>query len=256
MNDLAIKDDLQETELHLIARDPTEMGRAQKDLVLWCARKIESEKILLRDGEDNLAICEKNKWRTQGWGNRIALSKKKIEYYRKIKMAIEAGYYIVPPFPVDIFAIRTKRKKPDAKTYRTEHNYGVPARIHEQNPGQLPPGDGEYRSPSPEVWQRTIPTTDKDGKAITMREYFAKTFTAVEFPFKFAKPEVLTETTKAMALKVFDQFGVLPAYQRRGDPIVVGQIIKPGSKKWAPDRPYDPAPITFFVAWWLDTTDL
>ena len=44
------------------------------------------------------------------WRRELSKQKGRVEFYRKIEMALEAGYYIVPPYPLDIFfAIRTQR---------------------------------------------------------------------------------------------------------------------------------------------------
>lgn len=73
----------------------------------------------------------------------------------------------------------------------------------------------------------------------------------VDFPITMAKPEIMQATTRAMALKIFDQFGILPAEANRtgprpkGDPLVVAQIIDP--------RPTSDRRVTFMIAWHLDT---
>ena len=229
-------------ELHLMARDPAEMMGAQKQLILWCARKMQAEKAELADSEANLAQAKKAKWATKPWARRVNLQKRRIEFYRKVKMALEAGYYIVPPFPVDVFAIRTDRKKPDKKT--TTYRYSG----HGQSARLLPAGEGRYVSNHPEIWETEKPGTDRDGREITIKEWWAEEFQPVDFPFIAVKPEVIDATNKAMARKLFDEFGVLPA-RGCGDPIVVGRIKKPNQASWA-------HPLTFFIAWWLDTEDI
>ena len=78
-----------------------------------------------------------------------------------------------------------------------------------------------------------------------MTEYWAKEFKDIDFPFKLAKPQIMEATAAAMALKVFDQIGCLPQF-RAPDPIICGQILKPKDRQ----------PVTFFIAWWLDTKTL
>lgn len=51
-----------------------------------------------------------------------------------------------------------------------------------------------------------------------------------------------------MALRVFDQLGVIQ-HERKRDPIIVGQIVDPRDK-------YRNRVVSFFVAWWLNTETL
>jgi hypothetical protein len=84
------------------------MVGAQKSMILWCARKIQSVKLELAEAQTNLDAAKANKWSPAAWAKQVKLHTDKIEFYKKINMALEAGYHIVPPFPVDTFAIRVK----------------------------------------------------------------------------------------------------------------------------------------------------
>lgn len=227
--------------VHVVAGTPAEMEQAQGDLVAWANSKVEEERSELADAEDNLAIAERSKWRKEPWKRRVAQHKKRLTFYEKVKAALEAGYYIVPPFPVQIFAIRTKAKKP-----RHEESARSWAEFR-QKPLKLPIGDGKWVSPLPEIWQNVYEYRDKEGNDKTDVTFYPKDFNEVDFPFSFAKPQVLEATSKAMQSAIFDQLGVLPTFRTRGDPIVVGQILHPTPHK---------EPLTFFVSWWLDTKDL
>lgn len=227
----------------VVARDPSEMAKAQKSLILWAARKIQAEKELLAEAEEQRDIAAKNKWRASGWKNRVRLSRQKIEFYKKIKVALEAGYYIVPPFPIEVFAIRTDRRAPDRMESSSRWDN------HRQRGRRLPAGEGRYVSDLPAARESEWTETKDDGKKVTHYTSWANRFRDVDFPFKMAKPAVLNATAEAMALKVFDRMGVLPQ-RRAADPIVCGQIIKPGGNR------YTETAITFFVAWWLDTKTL
>jgi hypothetical protein len=68
----------------------------------------------------------------------------------------------------------------------------------------------------------------------------------VDFPLQGVMPEVLRATSRAMALKLFDQLGVVLNNGGR-DPIVVGQLLDPKGNSRL---------VTFFVAWWLNTDTL
>jgi len=221
----------------VIATSPKDMEAGQRSLILWAARKIQSLKNESAEANEQLALHQQKKWDQKGWRNQLAKIGRRIDFYRKIKMALEHGYYIVPPFPIDIFAIRTKRTNPIPR----DGKYKFDRRL--QFAQILPAGHGRYVSDQP--IQASYGDVTDDGKQVT--RYYADNFRDVDFPFKLARAEIREATDKALELKLFDQLGVLPA-RRGADPIVCGQIL-------SPDKRSD-APITFFIAWWIDTRTL
>jgi hypothetical protein len=130
------------TEFTVIANSPKEMETAQRSLILWAARKIQAIKNDIAEAVEQLNISKERRWNTDGWRREIGKHEKRAEFYRKVKTALEAGYYIVPPFPIDIFAIRTKRTAPVRKdsTHSDNHNQGA---------GVLAIGEGRYVDPKP-----------------------------------------------------------------------------------------------------------
>lgn len=227
--------------VHLVAGTPAQMQESQQELVQWSLGKLEAERAELAEAEENLRIARESKWRVRPWQARVRKHKQRLTFYAKVKAALEAGYYIIPPFPVQVFAIRTDKTKP-----KHEESTWPSARFT-QGAKALPEGQGHWLSPNPEVWQSTINSTDREGNEVEKTIYYPEKFTEVDFPFRFVKPKVIEETAKAMKTMVFDQLGVLPRYALRGDPIVVGQIKHPTSHS---------EPLTFFVAWWLNTEEL
>lgn len=243
-----LQTDVQSSDFTVIARNPSEMAAAQGSMILWSHAKIESEKELLVEAEQQLAIAVKSKWSTAAWRRRVKLSTERIQFYEKLQVALEAGYYIVPPFPIDIIAVRTDEYRP---RYRTSDDKEMLA-----NAKLLPVGKGRYVSSHLEVGKNDRYGRKEDGSIdydnVVSTWYQARDFQAVEFPFKTAKVEIMDETSKAFALKVFDRFGVLPKPTSphiavRRDPIICGQILAPHKNR---------EPVTFFVAWWLDTKSL
>jgi hypothetical protein len=240
------------SDFTVIARNPQEMVGAQKSMILWTARKIQSEKGLLADAQENLDTAAKNKWKTQSWKLRISMSEKKLAFYRKVKTALENGYYIVPPFPIEIFAIRTNAKRPKEKM-----GYTRISDIPTARPDTLEEGKGKYVSPFHRDRLRTFSKKVPDGYSNEPKQVIYHTpvgFDDIDFPFKLAKSEVMTATSQAMALRVFDQLGILPASsgvitasKTNPDPMILGQILMPHKRN---------SPLTFFVAWWLDTKTL
>jgi hypothetical protein len=225
-------------DITVFATKPHEMVAAQSEMVLWAAGKVAEVKADLADAAAGFEIATANGWNTDAAGRLLNKATKMVTFYEKIEAALQSGYYIVPPFPIDVFTIRTNRKKPAKKdsTYRWDR--------HLQNAQLLPIGEGRYVSDAPTVFQRTYPAIEPGKQPVT--NYFAEEFRDVAFPFGLAKPQVMEATAAAMALKVFDRLGVLPA-TRKPDPIICGQILKPDQYRTA---------VTFFVAWWLDTKTL
>ena len=230
-------------ELMLIAKSPSEMEEAQKNLLNWVSEKIIVMSADLRDAKQNLALAKENKWRTVGWYARVVKARAQVGFYEKIKAAVQAGYYIVPPFPVNLIAIRTDRETP--VRYQSEHRYALTA----LQPAQvLPVGDGKYVGPLPpavpgKVWAK--PYGKKEFELVDGWQT-ADWHADASFPFKLVKPQILESLAQALKEKIFDQIGLVQQTPR-SDPVLIGQILSPSK-----NRP----PINFFVAWWLDTRDL
>lgn len=226
-------------DIHLIARHPAEMEQCQEQLIAWARRRETEAKAELDDCLANREIARKSKWRVEPWQRRVRAAGKTLNYYKKLRMALEAGYYIVPPMPFQAFAIRTERHQPLRKEKDSDlGNFDQPAQ-------SLPAGEGRYVSPTPILDARRLLSRNPEGKDIWRYHWFARWFQEVDFPFQLVKPEILDAASKAMAAKVFDQIGILPNFQTRAsDPMVAGQIIGPKRT------------VTFFIGWWLDTRDL
>ena len=204
----------------------------------------------ISESQEQLNIAKQHKWRLSGWQKQLNKHFKRLEFYAKIKAALEAGFYIVPPFPVDIFAIRMAQNWPDPK--RTPYKYD-----HDQPAENLPLGEGRYVDTRPRVYEVSETKYEKDAAGHEIRRevtrYEASEFREVDFPFKLAKPEIMGATAKAMALKIFDRFGILPGMGRKIDPIICGQIIIPNQPSYSKNSPEI---VNFFVAWWLSTSTL
>lgn len=227
----------QQDEFTVFATNPADMIGAQRSMILWCARKIQAEKLELADAQSNLNAARTNKWSPTAWARQVKLREEKIECYRKIKIALESGYYIVPPFPVDTFAIRVKDNASPRGIWRDwRSNF-------DQEAKHLPAGQGQYVSPRPSQEKAMFPVKNHKGEMVEKAHYRPNEFRSADFPFKLAKAEIMEATRAAMALKVFDRMGALPA-ARAPDPIICGEILLPHRKGQA---------VTFFVSWWLDT---
>lgn len=231
----------QPMDFTVFANNPADMVGAQKSMILWCARKIQAAKAEREECQRNLDAAKANKWSPAAWTRQVKLQDEKADFYRKVKMALEAGYYIVPPFPIDLFAIRTNQATPRGKwqTYKWREQ-------HEKKALVLPAGEGRYVSPDPILSHMQSQEKNHKGELVPKDYWRASEFKDADFPFKLAKAEIMNATRAAMALKVFDQMGALPTH-RAPDPIICGQILMPHRNGQA---------VTFFVSWWLDTKTL
>lgn len=236
-------------KLVVIARNPAEMQVAQQKLCDWAAGQVEKSLAELREMEDSLAQARKSKWRTTGFVTNLRYARERFNYYTKVKAALDAGYVIVPNFDLDIFAIRTTKFKP--KNEETSGRWGKPHSMEFENHSDRPQlGDGEYRDPWPELTHTVETITGKDGTTHKENQAVSKDWRDVDFPYKLAKPQILTDTSKAMACMIFDKIGVTPHRRvRNQDPMIVGQITCKG-------RPSQEKDISFLITWWVDHTDL
>jgi len=133
-------------DLQLTAMLPAEMLTAQNQLIAWSGRK---QAALLTEAEElKLAYehAKKMKWRYTTLQAQYNKTKKRAAYYEKMKAALEAGYTIVPNFPVQMFAIRTDKDKP--KKYLSTSRWHEPKR-DVQECSELDMTVGDYKNPRP-----------------------------------------------------------------------------------------------------------
>jgi hypothetical protein len=233
----------------LVALAPGDLPQAQTALTDFCLQKMRALGQEYRELSENLRIAKKNRWRTIGLRNAVSRSKRTIQYYQKIRLAVQAGYLIIPNFPVETIAVRVDSNAPPL-AYAT-----YPTHINGAQANLLPAGTGHYVD-------ETIPTRDasyydrdpKTGKEELRKRVQTDAYnTEIDFPVIAVKPIIMQATARAMALRLFDEIGIAnhagsttSRARRRADPIVVGRIYDPRVK-------YRDKVVTFFVAWWLDT---
>lgn len=228
-------------DVTLVALTPADMVPAQADLSAWCDRKIAAVKAELADMEVNLELATEHGWKYPSVAASMARIAKRVLYYEKLKTAVDAGYVIVPNFPVNIFAVRVKRRKQAARTSTFAGSSDFRAR-----PELLPVGEGRYVDETVFTSKEIYEEKDRDGKLVTRIRYLSGDYDNVDFPVVVLKPTILDATKRAMTQRIFDQMGIAQNTSGR-DPIIVGQILDPrGGGRLA----------TFFVAWWLNTADL
>ena len=233
-------------ELFVFARDPAEMTKAQDAMIAWAERKILEKQGEHRDFEQNLVIAKKNKWRSSTLEAATNRAKKKVVFYEKVRDALKAGYYIIPDMEIDLFAVRTTAKNPRQNRESSRSSWGPSMKAQVTN--SPPTGDGTYVSPNRGVFDETKhEELKKDGTKDIIRTKWWDAFAEPDFPFHFAKPEILEATAEAMQKKIFDEMGIMPR-RRGGDPMVIGRITY--------REGYHRKSLNFLVSWFLDTADI
>lgn len=227
-------------DLEVSAFTPQEMLNANQALILWCEKKIAAMKAEAAELTAAFQQAVTRKWKSTTLKRHSEIAAKRVTFYEKIMAALKEGFYIVPNFPVTCFAIRTAKGKPLALC-DTSHWSNK-----EQRAESLPPGEGEHQNPFPVIFQRDISNQQQKAEGKKVMQYFAEKWDEFEFPVQMAKPHIMEATSRAMALKLFDDFGVLPGHTK-ADPIVVGRIKDPRSLRC------NPRFVTFIIAWHLDT---
>lgn len=236
-------------DIEVTAQNVDEMEAAQSALIVWCRAKIQQVEQEHKELADAYWHAVKCKWKAETLKRHSDLAAKRADFYRRMLTALEHGYQIVPSFPITAFAVRTNKKKP-LRMYTT--HWGT---SHEQGPAGLPEGCGEYKNPFPVVMQRTYEKATATSSEVV--GYWAEMWKELEFPLSMSKPQIMQATTRAMALKIFDQFGILPGFAPNegtrppaGDPIIIATMLVPN---WAAaSKRY----VSFVIAWHLNTRDL
>jgi len=230
----------------VIARSAEDLLLGNQQLIGWAQDRIDDLEVDLADTVKNLEHATKRKWKVSPWKRRVTMLRKRLNYYVKIKAALEQGYCMVPNFPAHVFAIRTCKKNPRKNTARgTWRNPSV----KNQNTESPPLGEGRHVDPNAlqTTWQDEV----DDGKGGTKTVHYAEAveFDDPEFPVTMVKPQILEDVSHARALKIFDEIGMLPEPRRHGaDPVVVGRIVLQAGT-------YSERAMTFLLSWWVDRQD-
>lgn len=238
-------------DIEVTAENADEMAQCQNAMIAWAKAKVQELTRQWHELKEAYEHAVKRKWKSDTLKRHAGIAEKRAEFFNRMLTALIHGYQIVPSFPVTAFAIRTTKDKP-LKMWTTAWN-----KNHTQIPETLEAGEGEYKNPFPLVHQRTV--AERTQTTAEIVNYWAEAWKDVEFPFSMSKIKIMEATTRAMALKIFDDFAILPGYAPgegtrppKGDPIIVARLKDP-----RPTGPYNPPRyITFIVAWHLDTKTL
>lgn len=240
--------------VHLVARNPEEMQAAQADMLAWLKQKLTTVEVEVREMNAALNEARTNGWKTDALQRARNRAISLETFYFKLLMAVEAGYTVIPEFPVDVFAIRVQRGNVTAPTREERGGWGWPTIPNEQS-DRPPAGAGEYKNPSQLVRHKEWKGKEGDKDVVKRWTTASDWQDEIVFPMTAARPLVMNETAKAMALKVFDQVGICrPVDQGRivsygkGDPLIIGQILH--------QRASGIKAVSFIIAWYLNLNEL
>lgn len=241
---------VEDHDLRLVALHPGQLEACQQQLIGWAQAKLQAERQKCEELKENVRIATVAGMRTELIIKHLNSATRRAQFFEKVGEAVKAGYYIIPNMPMDVFAIRRKTapQKSRTNTYDKEQTWGHHDNLQPIEPSVLPVRVGDYENPQLVEKYRTGTYAD-GGKDKVFYQTTSDGFRdEIDFPFALAKPEVLTATQQALALKIFDEIGVMPARrEKRSDPMVIGRIRNPSRKH---DRDRD---VSFLIAWFLDT---
>lgn len=223
----------------IIAVNPQQMQEAQATTLGWIEKKLDAANSEYADASAMRELLSQRGMRVGHAERALDRSMKRVRFYEKVKAALQAGYYIIPPFDIQLFALRVNRApNRDVGTSRWVGNDKVQA---------LPVGVGRYvdaQRDRVEIGKTTHKISDGTTREVALYET-QDWRDEIDLPVRAMKPQIIEEVGRALELKIFDALGIAPAY-RAADPIIAGQIRRPDGK----------GVLTFFVAWWLDEQDL
>lgn len=238
-----------EADVVVSATTPDEMQQTQIALIAWAVAKVAEARIERDEMGQTVERAMRSKWKVTPLRKALTRAQKRLDFYEKVLGALEHGYCIVPNFPITAFAVRTDRTKP-LRFYTTRWD-----NEHTQDARSLPAGEGEYKNPFPMVRQQTIKPAEATKAEVC--GYWASGWKDLEFPVTMAKPRLMEAVDRAMALKIFDEIGVLPGFVSsegtrppRGDPMIVATIQHYKKTVGYSGRP---DVVTFMVCWQVDT---
>lgn len=258
---------LANNELALTASTPCELAECNKQLIKWCEHKMEEATFTAEQMKKECAELD-----NQAKQNNFTLpsletirrkarnEERRVTFFQRIKLALQQGYHIVPNFPnevISVFAVRTNRTSPVAKMYTMRSS------VPDEKPLALPAGEGEYVNPETKVHEEHTGEmrTRSNGQKEEIIHFFPdEDFQEIEFPFIMAKPHIMEATSKAMALKIFDEIGIIPAGRRRsssssrawdGDPMILATICDTKLMPYAGRKK-----VTFMISWHLETAKI
>ena len=230
----------------VIATNHQEMQAAQQVLIQRVGGRLARLYSEIANLGKNLALAKAGHLDRSRINAAISKARRRVVFYEKLKAALEAGYTLIPDMEVEVFAIRTTKQGPDRNYKQDTRNYDFFLSVDDQESNRPPVSVGTYVRPQPTIYRsKKEKGVDQAGKITYTREAWAEDWQEeLLFPFSLAKVRIVEETTRALALKVFDNLGVLPVSRRNADPMVIGQVVL--KEGWRERR------MNFLICWFVD----
>lgn len=102
----------------IIALNPGQMQEAQATTLAWVDAKIAGAQADVEAAESTVATLRAYGLKPDTAEGQLNKAAKRVRFYRKVRAALALGYYIVPPFPLQLFAIRTDQQVPRDRSTR------------------------------------------------------------------------------------------------------------------------------------------
>lgn len=230
--------DAGERVAYFSASNSEDMAKAQSGLSAWLTRKIKEVRKELYEVRQSLKVAKERKWSSAPFQRQMNRIQSMSKYYCKLLAAVDAGYVLVPEFPVDIFAVRLNRSNTGWGTGPLESD-------------KLEVADGRYVNA--EAKKRLV--------GIEPNQFWRNDeFQEVTFPLVAAKPHIMQATAEAMEKKIFDEVGIVTGtstygpkrsatINTYGDPLIIG-VIKANKRGYVEKRCH------FLIAWHVNVEDL
>lgn len=223
----------------IVAVTPQQMTEAQATLTTWALEKLDEARQIATELGESADAAGRHGLSPTGIRRAQKRAEQSVVFYEKVNEAVKEGYVLVPNFPLEVFCVRTEHSKPRGQIDTSSSWEDLP------NPQSEAPalGDGENVAGNT-LMRRKVPYKRLvDGKEQQRYQLIPTGFCPVAFPATLIQPEVIEATGRAMAMKCFDEIGLVGT--PRKDPIVIGTIYQgpPRNRK---------RQLSFFVAWWLD----
>lgn len=230
----------------VVAITQEQFSTARDRLMALCDANIAEHQQIATELAESIEHARRNKWRMGGMTRALANAKKTVVYYENARAALEAGYMLMPNLDADVFAVRVNTSGPGAVTESAPWATPVPTTTADK---AIPAGEGRYVSDETagEQWKEI--TKDEKGNERVRHYAMSTDYLPVEAPLVATRPVLLNAAAQAMALKVFDEIGIVGVNRRSrsGDPMLVGRIVHPARKGRR---------LSFFLAWWFNPEDL
>lgn len=239
-----------DSAVSIVAIGKEDFAPARERLLALLQAHFDEQRALAVDLRENIAIAKRNKWRASGLQRALRIADRMATFYDNAHVAVEAGYLLAPNLQADVFAVRKSSTEPcdlPAEAH-SDFYWRLATPLVSADPS-IPAGEGEYVSDVPVVNRYSQKWKDDKGEH-TRQVVDPTAFQPPEALLILARPKLMEAAERAMALKVFDEVGIVGATRRsrRGDPLLVGRIIHP-------TKPGD-GDLSFFLAWFFDPRSL